>query len=35
MLETNATAHNKQCKSLPPDDKVQFLKKDADANKKN
>jgi hypothetical protein len=35
MLETNAAAHNKQCESLSPDDKVQILNKDADAHKKH
>jgi hypothetical protein len=35
MLETNAAAHKKQCKSLSPDDKSQILNKNANAHKKN
>ncbi len=34
FLETDAAAHRKQQESLSPDDKVQILNKDADANKK-
>jgi hypothetical protein len=34
MLETNATAHRKQNKSLPPEKKVKILETVADAHKK-
>jgi hypothetical protein len=33
MLETDAAAHNTQCVSLSPDDKVQVSNKDANAHK--
>ncbi len=34
MSETNAAAHKKQHESLSPDNKSQFLNKDAGAHKK-